>query len=46
MRVLEKVRTHDGGHIHMLTPSNRGKELSEATPFGEPAVGEVVISYA
>jgi len=41
---LAKVRSQ-GGHLHLCTPSNGGHELSETTPFGEAAIGEVVISY-
>jgi hypothetical protein len=41
--LLEKARAQ--GHIHLWTPSNGGHELSEKTPFGEAAIGEVVISY-
>jgi hypothetical protein len=44
LEVLAKVREH-GGHVHLCTPSNGGHELSETTPFGETAIGEVVISY-
>jgi hypothetical protein len=42
--VLAKVRAH-GSHMHLCTPSNGGHELSETTPFGEAAIGEVVVSY-
>jgi hypothetical protein len=42
--VLEKARAQ--GHAHLWTPSNGGHELSETTPFGEVAIGEVVVSYA
>ena len=31
MRALEKIRP-DGGHIHLRTPSNGGRELSERDP--------------
>jgi hypothetical protein len=40
---LERIR-HRGGHVHLLAPSNGGRELSEKTPWGEDAVGEVAIT--
>lgn len=40
---LEKLRgTAD--HIHLLTAPNGGRELSEQTPWGDEAVGEVIIT--
>lgn len=41
---LEEIRS-TGSHIHLCTPSNGGQELSEKTPWGGDAVGEVVISF-
>lgn len=41
---LEKIRP-DGGHVHLLTPSNGGRELDEQTPWGDPTVGEVIITW-
>jgi hypothetical protein len=39
---LEKLRgTAD--HIHLRSPSNGGRELSEQTPWGHEAIGEVII---
>jgi len=32
------------GHVHLLSPSNGGHELAEATPFGKPAIQEVIIT--
>jgi hypothetical protein len=40
---LEKLRSA-AGHVHLRTPSNGGRELSERNPWGEEAVGEVVIT--
>jgi hypothetical protein len=40
---LEKIR-YKGGHVHLRTPSNGGRELSEKTPWGDDAIGEVVIN--
>jgi hypothetical protein len=40
---LEKLR-NTADHIHLRTPANGGRELSDQTPWGEKAVGEVVIS--
>ncbi|WP_442755790.1 hypothetical protein ACNHKD_03785 [Methylocystis sp. JAN1] len=39
LRQLEKRR----GHMHLLTPSNGGHELDEKTPWGNKAIGEVII---
>jgi hypothetical protein len=41
---LEKIRL-TAGHVHLLTPSNGGHELSEQTPWGEATIGEVVITW-
>jgi hypothetical protein len=32
------------GHVHLCSPSCGGKELSDTTPFGEAAIGEVIIT--
>jgi hypothetical protein len=42
--VLEKLRG-SGNHVHLLSPGRGGKQLSETTPFGEQALGEVIISH-
>ena len=34
-----------GGHVHLRAPSAGGSELSGTTPWGDPAVGEVVITH-
>ncbi len=39
---LEKVRST--GHLHLLTPSNGGRHLSEKTPWGQDTIGEVIIT--
>ena len=41
---LEKIKP-DGGHVHLLTPSNGGRELSEESPWGEKGIGEVIITW-
>lgn len=41
---LKKVQP-TGGHIHLRTPANGGKELDEKTPWGEDTVSEVVITW-
>jgi hypothetical protein len=41
---LEKIRP-TGGHVHLCTPSNGGRELSEQTPQGEETIGEVIITW-
>jgi hypothetical protein len=42
---LEKIRSADG-HGHLCTPSNGGHELSEKTPYGNDAVGEVIVIWS
>jgi hypothetical protein len=42
IKALEEVRS--SGHLHLLTPANGGHELNETNPFGEPAIGEVIIT--
>lgn len=44
IKALEKVRS-DGDHVHLLTPSNGGRELSEKNPWGKEAIGEVIINW-
>jgi hypothetical protein len=34
-----------GAHVHLCAPSIGGHELNQTTPFGERAIGEVIISY-
>jgi hypothetical protein len=34
-----------GSHIHLRAPSAGGSELSDTTPCGSMAVGEVIISH-
>ncbi len=34
-----------GGHTHLWGPSYGGSVLSDVTPFGEPAIGEVIITH-
>jgi hypothetical protein len=33
------------GHVHLCTASNGGSDLNETTPFGEKAVGEVIVDW-
>ena len=40
---LEKLRS-TADHIHLRTPSNGAHELSEQTPWGDEAIGEVIIT--
>jgi hypothetical protein len=42
IEALERLR--ERGHVHLRTPSNGGRELSETNPFGQPAIGEVIVS--
>jgi hypothetical protein len=44
IKALESVRA-DGDHIHLLTPSNGGRELDEIDPWGKPGIGEVIINW-
>jgi hypothetical protein len=39
---LERVRS--SGHLHLRAPSCGGHDLSDMTPFGKPAVGDVSIT--
>jgi hypothetical protein len=41
---LEKIRA-SGDHVHLLTPANGGRELSEKSPFGKDTVGEVILDW-
>jgi hypothetical protein len=46
MTLIEALkRVPEAGHVHLCSPSSGGKELSDITPFGQPAVGEVVITF-
>jgi hypothetical protein len=45
LTALEKVR-NSGGHLHLCAPSSGGHELSEQTPWGSKAIGEVIITWA
>ncbi len=40
----ERVRA-DGDYMHLLTPSNGGRELDEKTPRGKEAIGEVILEW-
>jgi hypothetical protein len=42
IEALEKVRST--GHLHLRAPSIGGHDLSDTTPFGKPAVGDVSIT--
>ncbi|ATQ69395.1 MULTISPECIES: hypothetical protein [Methylosinus] len=39
LRACEERR----GHVHLCTAANGGRELDEQTPWGKPAIGEVII---
>lgn len=41
---LSKLRG-SGGHTHLCAPSAGGDILSEQTPWGSPAVFELIISH-
>ena len=42
MEALERVRK--AVHVHLRGPSGGGSALSDTTPFGETAIGEVIIT--
>lgn len=44
IKALERVRA-DGDHLHLRTPSNGGRDLSEKSPWGQDAIGEVIINW-
>lgn len=46
--LLEKLAhlVRDPDHVHLRGPSAGGRELTETTPFGEPAACEVIIGYS
>jgi hypothetical protein len=44
IEVLEKLRG-SSNHIHLRSPRSGGKLLSDTTPFGEEAIGEVIITH-
>ena len=41
---LEEFKTKDLSHVHLRAPSAGGHVLSDKTPWGKEAVGEVIIS--
>jgi hypothetical protein len=48
LRVLRKAleRVTSAGHLHLRTIANGGNELNDANPWGQAAVGEVIITAA
>lgn len=44
IKALERVRAQ-GDHIHLCTPSNGGRELDEKNPWGQEAIGEVILNW-
>jgi hypothetical protein len=45
MGALAKLVGARASHLHLCAPP-RGKDLGAETPYGQPAVSEVIISYA
>jgi hypothetical protein len=43
-KALERVTT--SGHLHLRSVANGGNELSDANPWGQAAIGEVIITTA
>lgn len=37
-------RARETGHVHLWGPSFGSSDLSDKSPFGEPAIGEVIIT--
>jgi hypothetical protein len=37
-------RARETGHLHLRAPSGGGTDLSDTTPSGAPAIGEVIIT--
>ena len=46
LRTCAELIGDHASHRHLRAPSGGGTELSDTTPFGEKALGEVIISYA
>ena len=46
MGALAGLVGQGASHIHLRGPSMGGKDLSEQSPYGDPAIQEVIISYA
>jgi hypothetical protein len=44
IKALERVRA-DRDHIHIRTPANGGRDLDEKTPWGQEAIGEVILNW-
>lgn len=42
--VLEEFRAKVSGHAHLLAPSAGGQFLSDKTPWGKDAIGEVIFT--
>ncbi len=44
-RLIEALQeVQRAGHLHLRAPSSGGAELSDVTPFGQPAIGNVIIT--
>ena len=43
---LAKLVGEHASHCHLWAPSHGGSQLSDTTPWGKPAVNEVIIDYA
>jgi len=41
-KALERVT--GSGHLHLRTVANGGKELNDTNPWGQAAIGEVIIT--
>jgi hypothetical protein len=43
-KALERVTS--AGHLHLRSSANGGNELNDVNPWGQTAIGEVMISAA
>lgn len=41
---IDKIE-REGTHVHLRTPGAGGRQLDELSPFGEPSVSEVVMTF-
>ena len=46
LKALAKLIGEHASHCHLRAPSYGGSALSDTTPWGKPAVDEVIIDYA
>lgn len=42
--LIANLEEREAGHVHLRSPSNGGTVLNDQTPWGNEAIGEVVIT--